>query len=509
MKFLRCTRGLRLTVVAVVITNLLILLYFAHIQQKLASLKKLHDTHEVEDTQLHVVGSYKKTSDSVTFIFQEYENFENDIAESTLSLLSMFPDIHIVIVADSLPYPPLKLSREPNVHLVSTVTSLGKQLSESRPENYIKTEYILLLPDGVHLKSKDHIDYMIDYLKHQQSDVKIVAWPLAGDMPTCVSLKMMFKQWTLQYSAPDRLDLCDAVDGDFPLLMRQKDFLSLPSPFSRPLPIALFIQSSLHQWKVAVGNRTLFQRLTTLFKDSHNHWKHQMQKQGRLRDTYHRFGVKLVQQANQADEWFGCQRDTARCFGSVISDMPDYIYQHRWTPPCCLRALRITARHVFLTLQAQGLRYWLEGGSLLGAARSGDIIPWDYDVDIGIYRDDIIRSPQLVECQQGGAVEDSDGFMWEKAREGDFYRVQYSQTNHLHVDIFPFYSRDGTMTKDTWFKTHRQDTEFPEHYLKPLSKIMFVGVNVSAPNHWRDFLELKFGKGVIENRRYPDASNAQ
>ena len=37
--------------------------------------------------------------------------------------------------------------------------------------------------------------------------------------------------------------------------------------------------------------------------------------------------------------------------------------------------------------------------------------------------------------------------MWEKAREGDFFRVQFSATNHLHVDIFPFYEANGVMTK--------------------------------------------------------------
>ena len=51
-----------------------------------------------------------------------------------------------------------------------------------------------------------------------------------------------------------------------------------------------------------------------------------------------------------------------------------------------------------------------------------------------------------------------NGFVWERATEGSFYRVQYSQYNHVHMDIFPFYeTKDGVMTKDTWMKTHRQD----------------------------------------------------
>ena len=46
--------------------------------------------------------------------------------------------------------------------------------------------------------------------------------------------------------------------------------------------------------------------------------------------------------------------------------------------------LREVARYVIQTLERCRVRYWLEGGSLLGAARAGDIIPWDYDVDLGI-----------------------------------------------------------------------------------------------------------------------------
>ena len=170
------------------------------------------------------------------------------------------------------------------------------------------------------------------------------------------------------------------------------------------------------------------------------------------------------------------------------------------------RGNRLTVMSPSRSLPDIFTRYWLEGGSLLGAARNGDIIPWDYDIDIGIYKDDIEKSAHLTLCATKGKFVDDDGFVWERSKEseGDFFRVQYSETNHLHVDIFPFYSKNRMMTKDTWFKSHKQDTEFPEHYLEPLTTVDFLGMQVSAPNHWKEFLEYKFGKGVIDNPKYPD-----
>ena len=141
---------------------------------------------------------------------------------------------------------------------------------------------------------------------------------------------------------------------------------------------------------------------------------------------------------------------------------------------------------------------------MLGAARSGDIIPWDYDVDLGVWEEDVAKCPLLHSASQKGKVQTSKGFVWEKANEGDFYRVQYSNVNHLHVDIFPFYDNGaGIMTKRTWMKTHVQDTEFPTHFVQSLAKIKFAGAEAMAPKQYREFLELKFGKGVIESPVVP------
>lgn len=521
LRFMSITKC-QIVLVCALICNCLILFYVSHVhningewlqQSHFVTIKKKIGFGKSNSS---AVDSSKQFESEVTIVFLEFEEFENDIRQTIRSILDQFPNIHIVVVSQKRPYPPLDLPRG-KVQLVIQAVSPDQRQSSGRPENYITTPYVMFVPDSVRFDTASVPVVMLAELKSmatKKPQLKVVAAPVKTNKANeCNKLTFDIKRWTLEYAVSEEeahsyYRTCDAVSPNQVILVKAAFLHSLSAPYLRPFPESLFIQASLHHIKTRLLHKMSFSQGFRLFTDAHTLWKYENNVKTRKVSMYKQLGIKKVSFPMGKVNWYGCGKNTGRCFGTVHDDMPDYLYMSRWTPPCCLQNLRETARYLFNILNRDGVQYWLEGGSLLGAARYGDIIPWDYDVDIGIYQHEIKKCSYLVEAEKqskaGKKYVDEEGYTWEKATEGEFFRIQYSERNHLHVDIFPFYERDGIMTKRTWFESHKQDREFPDHYLKPLEIIDFIGVKASAPNHVREFLEFKFGKGVIENPQYPN-----
>jgi hypothetical protein len=458
-----------------------------------------------------------KNSNKITIILIEFEFFEHDLIQTLESICKLWFVYSVLIVSQRFIYPPIygtiydSISTKCNINFIRTEPQVQQMFNESRVETYINTEYVLIIPDSVRIDSQNIVYHLINSINTKPNERMALIIAVNNhsidynlNNNNCLQIDFDIKRWTLSYTKTHSIDSkeCNAFEGsDYAVFVRKNDLLLLNQPFVRPFVESFFIQSFLHKFKLKLLKNLVINRGQELFAtNARNKWKHKIWSEERRKLIYDMFGIKKMIDSKGVVHWFGCNKSTNRCFGTVVDDMPDYLYTNRWTPVCCLDNLAKTGRHVFSILEKFGVRYWLEGGSLLGAARNSEIIPWDYDIDIGVYKEDIEK---LYFLSENSSVVDEKGFVWEKAKEGDFYRVQFSSTNRLHVDIFPFYSRNGTMTKQTWFESHVQDKEFPEHFLKPLTKIRFIEWDAFAPNNIVEFLEFKFGKNVINNAQYP------
>ncbi|CAH0550963.1 unnamed protein product [Brassicogethes aeneus] len=467
----------------------------------LTTLKPLHKPLNKSSTK----PSLKHLSKLITVIIREFEPNDNDVTLTAQSFVNVFPSINVLILYDSLPYPPLDITLTntslTNVKLVNLSPNLRSSIYERYPIFQIKTTYVLFVPDSARITSRQSLQLMVNKLAKNQDSIIVAPLKSSKKDLKCLRINVSAKEWTLRYSCV-KSTTCDAVSGKHLILIKTELLQKLTYAFFLPFPQSFYIQTSVMSQKVKILDSVSFHDGKPIIKSHHAQWKRKQIDAERFKKLYVALKIKQVVREFGSTEWYGCNRDTPRCFGSIVDSMPSYLYEKKWTPPCCLSNLKKTAKYVFNILDETGIRYWLEAGSLLGAMRSGDILPWDHDVDIGFNRDDLYRCNWLKKAREKPVV-DNKGFLWEKATEGNFYRVYFSKANRIHVNLFPFFTKNGTMTRDSWFTSHK-NMEFPDNFLHPMSSIEFIGRNVPSPNNIRDFLEIKFGKGSIENPEYPD-----
>ena len=113
----------------------------------------------------------------------------------------------------------------------------------------------------------------------------------------------------------------------------------------------------------------------------------------------------------------------------------------------CLKALLPVAK----ALEEQGIPFYLIEGSALGAVRHQGLIPWDDDIDIGVFRKDFRRAALAIE-----EVLPLDFNYTDRVRDPDFPRffgkVIDVSTGRGCIDLFPLIatSKKERLRKKQW-----------------------------------------------------------
>jgi len=136
-------------------------------------------------------------------------------------------------------------------------------------------------------------------------------------------------------------------------------------------------------------------------------------------------------------------------------------------------------------LREHNIPFWLMAGTLLGAVRNGKMIPWDNDVDIGIWHHDAKRILDLESRIS------QDGFELGLVHAGSQYwnvHIFSSPGCLFHIDMF------------TWeMKGEISHSVEHKHYLCPttdlqnLDEIEFEGTKYPCPQHVETTLSNYYG----------------
>ncbi len=123
-----------------------------------------------------------------------------------------------------------------------------------------------------------------------------------------------------------------------------------------------------------------------------------------------------------------CSQDTKRCEFWEEDNGTGNGGATYMTPPCCASHLYELLKFTTDLFHKNNIEYIILFGTLLGSIRHNGIIPWDTDIDIGVYDESFKSIMDLKDKFNDKSYNIVD--------EGNVIGIYYSKVNLLHIDIY-------------------------------------------------------------------------
>ena len=182
------------------------------------------------------------------------------------------------------------------------------------------------------------------------------------------------------------------------------------------------------------------------------------------------------------------------------------------TKPKVIKELYQIAYDVHSIFETYGLKYWLIGGSFLGAIRHQGIIPWDDDLDLGIKKTDVNKFLKLrkIFYRCGYKIVSTwFGYKIFKINKKLLSGFNYAFPN---CDIFVYkkftdkYILNHKSARDAWPKDF-----YPTYEIDNLKKYKFGMFKLFGPNSYKQYFNRLYGKdwNDVAYREYDHSKEAE
>lgn len=170
------------------------------------------------------------------------------------------------------------------------------------------------------------------------------------------------------------------------------------------------------------------------------------------------------------------------------------------------KSLFILFEKVINILNEIKITWWLECGTLLGAVRHKDMIPWDDDFDLGILLSDedlLIKNKHLFDKQNLRLQKNGSSQVYWQV--DNLYGIKGPIHPSIHMDIF-LYSKENNLYKNTDIRYSNPDIKsghcnivYEFNDLFPLSKLQFNKYLLPVANNWDKVLKNAIGNKYMNN----------